>query len=208
MHGKAEGQCDQILRNFATLAKFYANLWQLFLGSFRIWKLFETFQRENCISTNVPCSNGQILIIWSHCWGPTGCLLPSLEPQWPLPRRSLVEWDEPLDRPNGQTRVECGFVWAAAIFEVFNNHNNLLLGWYYCSSPYTKELHGFTYWDRSPRKKTFCQNAFKDFGKKNHQFLLWIQKRFFDFQIVRYFSARNAEIKFTDFTIKVFSSLR
>ena len=144
--------CTERLRasvtRFCEILPLWPNFMQIFgnyfWDHFVFGNFFETFQRENCISTNVPCSNGQILIIWSHCWGPTGCLLPSLEPQWPLPRRSLVEWDEPLDRPNGQTRVECGFVWAAAIFEVFNNHNNLLLGWYYCSSPYTKELHGFT----------------------------------------------------------------
>ena len=44
------------------------------------------------------------------------------------PWSSLIEGDEQLDRPNGQTSVECGYMCAESIFYIFHNHNNFPFG--------------------------------------------------------------------------------
>ena len=57
----AENQCDQIWRNFATLAKF-KNIWQLYKGLVSIWQTFEpTLENSVCFRPIYVVVSSQIL---------------------------------------------------------------------------------------------------------------------------------------------------
>ena len=53
-------QCDQIWRNFGTLAKFKI-IWQLYEGLISIWKMFDpTLENSVCFGPIYIIVNGQI----------------------------------------------------------------------------------------------------------------------------------------------------
>ena len=68
-------QCDEIWRNFATLAKILKVFGQFLHGLFNIWQTFVPTLAFLCSWPNRNCCNGQRLInnnaIWSHCLSPS-----------------------------------------------------------------------------------------------------------------------------------------